>query len=138
MPAALPSANLEKTLSILSIEDDDVDAMAIAKAFDVEGAELTAVTTLAAGKRELDSSCFDIVLLDLNLPDSWPPETMSEVTQRMNGAALIVLSSHIDIFRSVKTNASAEEPIVFFLPKEKLMRPEFVSFVLFTGQLNQK
>lgn len=137
MQTASAQASPAHSLSILSIEDDEIDAMAIAKAFKVDGAKLTAVTTLAAGKEALDSGRFDIILLDLNLPDSWPPETMSEVSQRLNGAALIVLSSHIDIFRSVKASATNEEPIVFFLPKEKLTHPEFVPFVLFTGQLNR-
>lgn len=123
-------------MNVLSIEDDEVDALAIARAFRADGADLTAVTTLKEGKSKLENNRYDVVLLDLNLPDSWPPETMRSVTERLNGAALIVLSSHVDNFRAVKGNAS-EEPIVFFLPKEKMTHPQFVSFVLFTGQLNR-
>ncbi len=124
-----------KRLKLLSIEDDEIDAIGLERAFKGADAQLESVTTLEDGKKKLKDNRYDIVLLDLHLPDSWPPETISEVSTRLNGAALIVLSSHIDVFRSIRAKA-AEEPIIFFLPKDKISQPEFVPFVLFTGYLN--
>jgi len=60
-------------IAILLIEDDDEDALLLQKFLTLSGKlsfQVTRVERLGKGLEALDTLVFDIVLLDLGLPDS--------------------------------------------------------------------
>ncbi|MEE8390922.1 MAG: response regulator [Anaerolineae bacterium] len=83
-------------LKILSIEDDyeyvyllrEMLAAAWNAPFDLEHAD-----QLSAGQERLDTETFDLVLLDLSLPDSWGFDTFARVYDRAPDVPIVVLSS---------------------------------------------
>jgi len=82
-------------LKILSIEDDyeyvyllrEMLAAAWNAPFDMDHAD-----QLSTGQERLDTETFDLVLLDLSLPDSWGFDTFARVYDRAPDVPIIVLS----------------------------------------------
>jgi signal transduction histidine kinase len=85
-----------KTLKILLIEDSVPEALLLQERLSAENAAsfaFTHVTTLAEALEALGSGDFDVVLLDLLLPDSWGLVTFQDVHERApEDVPIIVLS----------------------------------------------
>lgn len=84
---------------VLVVEDDLDDARALQRELLRSGARefgLTHVTSLAEARRACGSGPFDLVLLDLFLPDSQGLETVSAMQQIAGGAATVVLTGVAD------------------------------------------
>ena len=82
-------------IRILLIEDNPGDALLIKeqlREFSAEVAEPEIVQTLAEGLYALEKKEFDLVLLDLNLPDSQGMETFEAVYEANKYIAIIVLT----------------------------------------------
>jgi two-component system cell cycle sensor histidine kinase/response regulator CckA len=90
---------MNKPLRVLSIEDDyeyvyllrQMLAAAWDAPFHVEHAD-----QLSTGQEWLNTETFDLVLLDLSLPDSWGLETFARVKNQASGVPIIVLSGFSD------------------------------------------
>lgn len=88
-----------ETLRILSIEDDyeyayllkEMLAAAWNAPFDLVHSD-----RLSIGKKQLDTETFDLILLDLSLPDSWGFDTFANVYSQASGVPIIVLSGLSD------------------------------------------
>jgi len=83
------------TITVLLIEDSEADAGLIKAhlAGRVEPSfDLHHETTLHGGVQRLHENVFDIVVLDLSLPDSDGLKTFSLVTEAANGAPIVILS----------------------------------------------
>jgi DNA-binding NtrC family response regulator len=65
-------------LSILLLEDEVVLRKRLAAFLEDEGAEVTAVSTLAAARQALGSISFDAAVLDVNLPDGRGTDLLRE------------------------------------------------------------
>ncbi len=79
----------------LLIEDCPLDARMIQemlRSWRGERFELTIVGTLEDGKRLLRSRSFDVVLLDLNLPDSMGAETFEQMRALSEDIPIVILS----------------------------------------------
>jgi CheY-like chemotaxis protein len=90
-------------LRVLHVEDDFADAMLVQHAvcesgdFDIA---FEVVGTLKAAKRRLAREAFDLVLLDLRLPDSVDPVDTLESTQSCCGETpVLVLSGSMTVDR---------------------------------------
>jgi CheY-like chemotaxis protein len=88
-------------LKVLHVEDDFADAMLVQHAvceagdFDIS---FEVVGTLKAAKRRLARDAFDLVLLDLRLPDSVDPVDTLESTQSCCGKTpVLVLSGSMNV-----------------------------------------
>ncbi len=84
-----------RPLQILLIEDSDTDAHLVELAVrkHMQGARLSRVSTLEAGKNVLKTQAVDALLLDLNLPDSAGPEdTYEQFREWMNGRPIIIMT----------------------------------------------
>ncbi len=96
MPETLETRQM---IRILSIEDDYEYAYLLremlAAAWDAPF-DLVHSDRLSAGKKQLDTETFDLILLDLSLPDSWGFDTFADVYSRAPDVPIIVLSGLTD------------------------------------------
>ncbi len=83
-------------LRILHVEDDFADAMLLQQALCDAGAfdlELEVARTLSDAKRKLTSRVYDLIVLDLRLPDSiTPADTLKRVEKSAKGTPILVLT----------------------------------------------
>lgn len=89
----------EKKIHILMIEDDREDQLLVRAEFQKEQQEeiiFEIEETLAAGLQRLGKGDIDLVLLDLNLPDSLGLETIEKVRNSYPQIALVVLTGLLD------------------------------------------
>ncbi|EMI41379.1 hybrid sensor histidine kinase/response regulator [Rhodopirellula sp. SWK7] len=90
--------NGQKTLSVLILEDDSTDAAIVTRllARSCGQYRVHAVRSLAEAKQTIGECHYDVVISDLNLPDSVGLETVHCVRQVIPTAAIIVLSGSSD------------------------------------------
>jgi signal transduction histidine kinase len=97
---ALTTMNFPPAPRILIVEDNPGDARLVEECFRENGARLAsafvAAGSLAAGLETLERDTFDVVLLDLSLPDSSGIETFQSVQAKASDVAIIVLSGNED------------------------------------------
>ena len=86
----------QHALKVLHVEDDFADAMLVQHAiceagdFDIE---IEVAGTLKDAKRKLEREAFDLILLDLRLPDSIDPEdTFKTASESAGDTPLLILS----------------------------------------------
>ena len=88
---------MEPAVDILLVEDDPLAAKLVGvilkKGKGLE-ARTTHVTTMANAKKELAQKDFDVILLDLNLPDSSTEETLNECIELAERHPVIVLTGN--------------------------------------------
>jgi len=91
----------KKQLRVLHVEDDFADALLVQNAvceagdFDIV---FVVARTLREAKRKLKSGAFDLVLLDLRLPDSLKPrETYDVIAGCCNDTPVLVLSGSMSV-----------------------------------------
>lgn len=87
-------------IRILAIEDDPVSAGLLQGCFNLEKSipfQMEWALTLAAGLERLAEERFDIVLLDLTLPDSAAQETFRAVRDLATEHPVIIFSSNDDV-----------------------------------------
>lgn len=86
----------ELTITVLLVEDEAGEAEIIQAALQAEGKasfHIVWVTSIAAAVRCFKKQSFDLVLLDLTLPDGTGLEVFYRIVQRAPNAVLIILSS---------------------------------------------
>ncbi len=109
-------ANPSTTIRVLLIEDNPADALLFTAMLAEPGAarfEVSRGATLAEGLACLSKGSFDIILLDLSLPDSFGLETFGQVNARASGAAIIVMSGLDDENAAVNAvHAGAQDYLV--------------------------
>ena len=83
-------------ISVLLVEDNPGDALLIREELDLEALELQTqvevVDRLAAARELVPKKHFDVVLVDLGLPDSSGLETVEEMVAAADGVPVIVLT----------------------------------------------
>lgn len=113
-------------MRILLVENDPRDAELEMQALDEEhGWQTVHVSTLAEARARLAKNHFNVVLLDLGLPDSTPEMTLSSIPELSTSNALAVLTGYEDPFlRALTCGADA------YILKDKVSNhPEFVSLI---------
>jgi two-component system OmpR family response regulator len=75
---------------VLSIEDDPNLAMVMRHYMEDEGYQLTQASTAKDGLDVLDTKEFDIVLMDLGLPDSDGLTLITQIKEKFSGPVLII------------------------------------------------
>ncbi len=96
---AQPPAKPRRRIRVLLVEDNLVDArlvqLALKHVADVTF-EVLLVTTVAQAVEQLAAGGFQLVLLDLGLPDSWGLETIRKVHESAVAIPIIVLTGNAD------------------------------------------
>jgi len=99
------------SLKILSVEDDPISLTLIRETFkyyedanliNMANFELTNVETLAEALESLSRNSFDLVLMDLNLPDSRGLETLRKLYLKKPGTPVIVITGISDEETAIK------------------------------------
>lgn len=86
-------------MKVLLVEDDILDAEMVELILKREAAgfvEISRAETLDGALELLDAERFDIVLVDLNLPDASGSESVSRITLARNGLPVVVISGNDD------------------------------------------
>ena len=85
----------DNQLRILSIEDDYEYAYLLQEMLTAAWSapfDLVHTDQLSTGREQLDTTTFDLILLDLSLPDSWGFDTFASVHSQAPDVPIIVLS----------------------------------------------
>jgi len=85
----------DKQMKVLVVEDDVIDSSAIERQLTdapITIADLCLVTSLDQALAALSLEKYDVVLLDLNLPDSNGPETLLRIHTQFSDVAIIVVT----------------------------------------------
>ena len=88
------SPNMQK-IKILLIEDDEDAAIMICEYLEAGGFDMTTVFTVSDGLSHLNNSTFDLLILDLNLPDFDGYEVLRNIKDRI-AVPVIVVSAYND------------------------------------------
>ncbi len=80
--------------AILVVEDDATVARLIRMTLEREGYRLDIVSTLAAAMRALDSESYDLLILDLALPDGYGLDFLRSVRDGSACPPVLILSSY--------------------------------------------
>ncbi len=86
-----------KLLKILIVEDELINSkllQGLLKKSALHIREAVAVETLEGALQQLEDGDFDVVLLDLNLPDSEGLETLVRIGERCPGVAVVVITGN--------------------------------------------
>ncbi len=116
---------MDDMVKVLLIEDDPADARYIREKLCERGSRFEVVESgrLAAGLAALSRDAFDLVLLDLMLPDSGGVETFLLLRNHAPDIPVIVLSGHDDANLAAHTVQSG---VLDCLVKERI-EPEFLT-----------
>ena len=87
-----------KTIQILLFEDNAADANLVAEYLELSKLknEITTTTRLSSGKALLREKHYDLILLDLSLPDSTGIETLKSIIPFIGHEVIIVLTGGDD------------------------------------------
>ncbi|ACZ12258.1 response regulator transcription factor [Sulfurospirillum deleyianum] len=92
---------MQKKIKVLLIEDDVAAAKEVADFLDTVGFEVSVAETAVDGLSKLLSSSYELLLLDLSLPDFSGFEVIKQINNQ-NTIPIIVLSCHSDLEAKVK------------------------------------
>lgn len=110
-------AQISTTISVLHVEDDDFDAALVQrnlKKCAQANFNITRARSVAEGLYRLSDLTFDVILLDLQLPDGHGLESVSQFQDAANTTPLIVLTGHE---KSNTPTEFVELGVQDFLPK---------------------
>jgi DNA-binding response OmpR family regulator len=109
LPVSYPATVVAR---ILVVEDDDVIGVNLVRALSAEGWDAERVATGEAALRLLDRSQFDLILLDLGLPDIDGIELCGLLRDRARDATVVMLSARVaEIEVVVGLDAGADDYI---------------------------
>lgn len=102
MPSS--DADVERTHPgrVLIIEDDEDTRSLVSSVLDSEGYRVEEAATGESGERKLDDAPFDVVLLDLELPDVHGLELLSRAADRSARAQFVIITGHGSVDSAVR------------------------------------
>jgi DNA-binding NtrC family response regulator len=86
---------------ILAIDDERNIRHLIRSEFALEGFEVTTAGSGEEGLKRFDADSFDVVFLDIKLPEMDGIETLKKLKQRSSGTEVIMITGHGDIVSAV-------------------------------------
>lgn len=113
----------EAKIHILVIEDNlgDVRLLREHLSGQLLGAEIDVAQDLATGLRKLEAKAFDVILLDLGLPDSQGPQTLQQAVAKAQDVPIVVLTGSRDEALGIEAvHLGAQD----FLNKERVNGPQ--------------
>jgi len=94
----LQRETLEQKYRILLLEDDNIDRRAIRRALktNLSNFECDSVSLFTDASTLIENNCYDIVLTDMNLPDSDGLDTVTSLLKLVDKTPIVVLSGSDD------------------------------------------
>ncbi|MCB1884447.1 MAG: response regulator [Geminicoccaceae bacterium] len=132
--AEAPPAPGEKAARVLLIEDDEIDAGLVRRRLAGEAVEIVHARFAGDGIRRLGAGAFDVVILDLNLPDSWASETLKTALDAAGNVPIIAVSGNELSIHSGRRQTFPSQ-FLTFVPKDKILHPYFGKYVVFVAAL---
>jgi DNA-binding response OmpR family regulator len=102
----------EETMRVLIVEDDDAIATPLAKGLEREGLDVDRVGTGGAALGRVAEAPFDVVLLDLGLPDRDGFDVCRELRARSDVPIIVVTARSEEVDRVVGLELGADDYIV--------------------------
>ena len=95
MPTAAPDGPIATPVKVLLVDDEPIIRRAIRRllALDFAGLDLTEAETVAGALAAVEARSFDVVLLDIGLPDGSGIDAIGPILARRPGVAILVVSS---------------------------------------------
>ncbi len=90
-------------MRLLVVEDNDKLAALMKKLLSDSGYTVDAVPTAQAGKEALDVTDYDLILLDLSLPDQDGKELLRALRRAGHGTPVLVATARSDVDQRVQT-----------------------------------
>jgi signal transduction histidine kinase len=122
----VPSLEAVPPIRLLLVEDDPGDALLLRLALEkVPGTPILIehVARLAAARERLQSAQFDVVFLDLSLPDSLGMDTFRAARQAAPNLPIVIVSGHDDETVAIRAvNLGAQDYLVKGATSEVLVR----------------
>lgn len=105
----------ETKLNILLLEDNEADAHLVAEYLDLSALthELTVVSRLSEGIKLIDQHTFDLILVDLSLPDTQGIQTLERLADHAENEVIIVLTGAEDEQLSLKALKTGAQDYLF-------------------------
>ena len=97
-------------MNVLIVEDEASVGKSIARMLSACGYQVANANSAASAIERLESSEFDVVLSDLNLPDTGGRELLEEVRRRFPKVGLILSSGSLDGFEVAEGTALLPKP----------------------------
>ena len=110
-------------MRVLIVEDDDAIATPLAKGLEREGFDVDRVETGQAALDRATESAFDVVLLDLGLPDRDGFDVCRELRAKSDVPIIVVTARSEEIDRVVGLELGADDYIVKPFGFRELVRP---------------
>lgn len=124
--------------NILIIEDDEDDVFLVKKNINCKGdCEISHAFTLKEGLEYIKSQDFDVVLLDLNLPDSSGSDSIISIKKQSPNIPIIILTGSDDQETALKSLESGAND---YLSKGEINKKNLNRIILYAierGKLNQ-
>ena len=93
-------SQIDKALSVLIVDDDELDRrlveIILARAASLVKFRFVSAQTITEALEKLGKDSFNIILLDLNLPDSRGIETVQRIFEAAPGIPIVVLTGLSD------------------------------------------
>jgi len=124
-------------IRVLLIEDDSADSMWVQrqlKTYAGAAFQVTLATRLEQALEQIDTAFFDVVLLDLNLPDSHGGETILRTLMHSARTPLIIFSGN----RNQHLTESARHRGVYAYLVKELGAVDFLSQTLHQAVLDRR
>ena len=127
-------------LKVLLVEDSPADALLLQAALDADQLsvfELTLAERLAQAQNLLSSRSFDLVLLDLGLPDSQGLETFLTCQQHAPHLPIVVFSGNMDEVAAVEAVRAGAQDYLLKSPAAFEMSPRTIRYAIERHKLRQ-
>lgn len=115
-------------INILLVEDDRHNATALIALLDDVEFNITVAISFAQALATLHRQAVDIILLDLNLPDSKGVDTLRTISRQFSQIPIIVLTGIMD--EDIVSQA-AQEGAISFMQKTEVTKPGIITAIDF-------
>jgi DNA-binding NtrC family response regulator len=104
-----------KKLRILIVDDSETDAFLLNYSISISGlntSEILVAADLKEALASVNAQAFDVILLDLNLPDSFGIESLHEINKVSGSSMVIIISGNEDIAVAMETIANGAQDFI--------------------------
>ncbi len=106
---ALSPASASAAIRVLVVDDDPEVGFVLRKYLEAQGFAVAIAKDGANARKAMQAPCFDLVLLDLGLPDGNGLSLVTELRQRWSGPVIIVSGQGESVERAVGLELGADD-----------------------------